>query len=299
LFVRIANKNDINKWLEMRFNLWPHCSKDEHLKEINECLNNFLNYPVFVVEKNNDIIGFVEASIHDHAPGCHTTPIGFIEGWYVEPNYRNSGIGKKLIEAVEKWSLSKGFSEVASDAELDNSISILAHQKMGYKIVGKTEEEVKFLKEINLKEVFCNKKITNVQYKQRQCAYGVIFNNENKIALVKLTKGHYMPGGGMESLENYQECVKRELLEEIGYDCDVYDFICKSKEYFYSPHTSDFRVSEGYFYNVVLKEKVIEPIEKNHELVWADLDIAINNLVPLFQKEALKYFKNELYLINK
>lgn len=147
--VREVSKNDINSWLDMRSQLWPNCPNDEHLKEINEILLDIENKPVFVVEKDNEIIGFIEASIHQYAPGCNNSPVGFIEGLYVKPNYRNCGIGKKLIEEVEMWSYYKGFKEVASDAEIDNKISILVHQKLGYKIVETINDEVKFVKGLN------------------------------------------------------------------------------------------------------------------------------------------------------
>src|SRR5262245_38398644 len=38
-------------------------------------------------------VGFVELSRRLYAEGCATSPVGFLEGWYVVPEYRRRGIG--------------------------------------------------------------------------------------------------------------------------------------------------------------------------------------------------------------
>jgi aminoglycoside 6'-N-acetyltransferase I len=49
-----------------------------------------------------------------------TSPVAFLEGWYVDPDYRGARVGRRLVEAVEAWAREQGFSELASDALLDN-----------------------------------------------------------------------------------------------------------------------------------------------------------------------------------
>lgn len=91
------------------------------------------------------LAGFVEASIRDWAEGCSTRPVGYIEGWYVVPEYRRSGVGRQLIDAAEQWARSRGCSEMGSDALLDNVISYAAHRALGYREV---ERVVAFSKKI-------------------------------------------------------------------------------------------------------------------------------------------------------
>jgi aminoglycoside 6'-N-acetyltransferase I len=58
--------------------------------------------------------------------------VGYIEAWYVKPEHRRSGIGRRLIEAAEQWTLSRGCTEMGSDAELHNEVSHAAHRALGF-----------------------------------------------------------------------------------------------------------------------------------------------------------------------
>ena len=53
--------------------------------------------------------------------------------------------------------------------------------------------------------------------------YGIILNMDNEILLIKNEnrKGWLFPGGGLEIEESFEECVKREVFEETGFEVDV------------------------------------------------------------------------------
>lgn len=57
---------------------------------------------VFLAEATNKVIGFVEVSLRDVAEGAWTSPVGYLEAWYVEPEFRKQGIGRKLFTAAER-----------------------------------------------------------------------------------------------------------------------------------------------------------------------------------------------------
>ena len=76
--------------------------------------------------------GFLEASLRSRADGCDSTPVGYIEGWYVDEDVRRRGVGRALVEAAEAWARSKGCRQMASDAELWNDVSHQAHGAIGY-----------------------------------------------------------------------------------------------------------------------------------------------------------------------
>lgn len=91
---------------------------------------------VFVAERpDGSVCGFVEAGSRPYVDGCNTSPVGYIEAWYVEPDVRRSGYGRALIEAAESWARGKGYSELASDALLDNTVSYEAHLRSGFSVV--------------------------------------------------------------------------------------------------------------------------------------------------------------------
>jgi aminoglycoside 6'-N-acetyltransferase I len=50
-----------------------------------------------------------------------------------------------LIQAVERWAMARGHTELASDAELENSLSIRLHKRLGFSEV---DRHVTFLKKL-------------------------------------------------------------------------------------------------------------------------------------------------------
>ncbi|WP_245606073.1 GNAT family N-acetyltransferase [Thermus amyloliquefaciens] len=81
----------------------------------------------FVAEVEGRLVGFVEVSLRPYAEGCATRPVGYLEGWYVAPEWRWQGIGRALVEAAEAWARARGCQEMASDAELGNLLGQEVH----------------------------------------------------------------------------------------------------------------------------------------------------------------------------
>lgn len=137
--IRNATKADANAWLELRHALWPETSVDEHREEIESFLAGTAREPLAVLLAQNDdgrIVGFVELSIRPYAEGCNSDRVAFLEGWYVEAESRRHGVGKALVAAAERWGVSQGCTELASDTQVDNEISRIAHGECGFTEVG-------------------------------------------------------------------------------------------------------------------------------------------------------------------
>src|SRR4030095_6737591 len=62
--------------------------------------------------------------------------VGYIEGWYVYPHCRRQGVGRALVRAAEEWAMSRGCRWMASDTEVENTLSQAAHAALGYRTVG-------------------------------------------------------------------------------------------------------------------------------------------------------------------
>ncbi len=143
--IRRVRADDKPEWQRMRIALWPDHTRDEHLVEMDGILADPMQ-PVFVVERSKGKLGgFLEAGKRKYAEGCDTSPVGYIEGWYVDKDLREKGIGKALVGAAEDWARSQGLTEMASDTWLDNEVSIRAHMKLGYE---ETVRLVHFVKKL-------------------------------------------------------------------------------------------------------------------------------------------------------
>ncbi len=144
-----VSKKDFKEWLEMGFALWPHYKKKgDELKTILESIIKSRKQTAFLCKNNdNKPIAFINISLRsDYVQGSKTSPVGYIEGIFVKPKYRNQGIAKELIKIAEKWTMKKGCKELGSDAELDNTDSQKFHKKLGFKEANKI---VSFIKTIN------------------------------------------------------------------------------------------------------------------------------------------------------
>jgi aminoglycoside 6'-N-acetyltransferase I len=87
------------------------------------------------------VSAYAQVGIQTYADRCHTTPVGFLEGWYVEPALRKSGIGALLINAVKSWAIDYGLRELASDLLLHDATALTAHLSVGFEEV---ERSVKY-----------------------------------------------------------------------------------------------------------------------------------------------------------
>ena len=131
--VRPLKDGDLDGWLALRRHLWDGVSEDEHKVEMMDILDHTDSQFVVIAESGDGrLIGFLEASIRPFVEDCQTDHVGYLEGWFVEPEYRMSGIGRFLVRAAENWARKKGCTEMASDAEIGNEDSLKAHQKLGY-----------------------------------------------------------------------------------------------------------------------------------------------------------------------
>ncbi len=135
---RSVGPSDHNEWLRMRRALWPETAVEVLEAEMVAILADTDNQAVFVIPRATGALGgFIEVSIHPHALGCRTRNVGYLEGWYVDPDLRRSGIGRELIAAAESWARAHGCRETASDSLSDNDVSITAHRACGYVVTGK------------------------------------------------------------------------------------------------------------------------------------------------------------------
>lgn len=131
-WIRPLRPEDLFAYLPLRAALWPEGGDDG--EEVERILKD-ADQAAFVAEEEGKVVGFVEVALRPYAEGCDTRPVGYLEGWYVVPEWRGRGIGRALVEAAEAWARAKGCREMASDAELGNLPGQEAHRCLGYQEV--------------------------------------------------------------------------------------------------------------------------------------------------------------------
>jgi aminoglycoside 6'-N-acetyltransferase I len=133
--VRAYRDTDWEEWLRLTRALFPEHSAEDLASGMHEHRARD-DAEVFVAEREDgSIAGFVEVGARPYADGCDTSPVGYIEAWYVDPDVRRAGYGRAMLSAAEDWARARGYLEMASDAQLHNEISHAAHRHSGYEEV--------------------------------------------------------------------------------------------------------------------------------------------------------------------
>lgn len=148
--VKIRRTEDIRDpdWLPLRCAFWDGESEEEHYASLKKFTATHAPYFAFIAnDQDGRAVGFAEISVRrDYVNGTHTSPVLYLEGIFVLPEYRGQGISGALCDAAEEWGARHGFREFASDSDVDNEVSIRAHLGLGFE---ETDRVVCFRKVID------------------------------------------------------------------------------------------------------------------------------------------------------
>ena len=133
--VRPLDPADIPRWVELRAELWPDQSRGELDAEGRVAIAADPPLVVFVAEADSETAGFIEIALRSVAEGCASSPVPYVEGWYVQAECRRRGLGAALMRAAEAWCRERGYTEFGSDALADNRLSRIAHAALGFEEV--------------------------------------------------------------------------------------------------------------------------------------------------------------------
>jgi aminoglycoside 6'-N-acetyltransferase I len=135
MLIRPVQPTDHAEWLRMRLTLWGGTA-EEHTHDLDAYFATPQGGITFVMEKTGGgLCGFIEVSLRNYAEGYQTSPVAYIEGWYVDAESRRHKLGTRLVQAAEAWARNQGLKEIASDTQIDNTMSIQAHKVLGYEEV--------------------------------------------------------------------------------------------------------------------------------------------------------------------
>jgi molybdopterin synthase catalytic subunit len=135
--IRAVQREDHDEWLRMRYALWPEYLAQQVRDDVADYHDTRkiwgLPTAAMVIDRGDGRLGgFIEASLRPFADGCVTSPVGYVEGWYVDEDLRRGGWGAKLVAAAEEWARGNGCVEMASDCASGNIVSLQSHRRLGF-----------------------------------------------------------------------------------------------------------------------------------------------------------------------
>lgn len=127
-----ANQEDSFMVAQLAAQLWTSQTTEEFKEEFDVLLDRS-DAAVFLCLAEDKPVGFAQCQLrYDYVEGTETSPVGYLEGVFVEEEYRNQGYAAKLLAACEQWAKDKGCTEFASDCELENTQSFAFHLRCGF-----------------------------------------------------------------------------------------------------------------------------------------------------------------------
>ena len=114
----------------------------------------------------------------------------------------------------------------------------------------------------------------------------------------------------MEGTETKDECLHRELLEELGWAIEINQYIGNAMRYFYAEKEDTYYLNDGFFYIANMVQTQTENYEEDHVLRWMSPLLAVELLIHDHQKWAVEqalllqtkrisfYMKEILFIVN-
>ncbi|GAB4188217.1 MAG: GNAT family N-acetyltransferase [Thermoflexibacter sp.] len=144
--IEIVSAKNLSALIGLVLELWTECSYEEELKNYQSIIDS--SHEICLLAKvQEQYIAFIHLTIrNDYVAGTTNSPVAYIEGIYVKPNFQKRGVAKALITVAENWAKQKGLKQIASDTEITNLSSIYFHKKVGFSEV---ERIVCFVKDLS------------------------------------------------------------------------------------------------------------------------------------------------------
>jgi 8-oxo-dGTP diphosphatase len=128
----------------------------------------------------------------------------------------------------------------------------------------------------------------DVIYRKREAVYAIVLDEKKNIAVMVQNGKGFLPGGGIETGEDHEVCLKRECVEETGFTLQIGQFVGHAKQYF-KTRQGEHLINDGYFYTGSFGECANERLDQDHELVWMNVD----------QAEKLLFHSSHVWAVKK
>ncbi|MEZ4707622.1 MAG: ASCH domain-containing protein [Caldilineaceae bacterium] len=113
-------------------------------------------------------------------------------------------------------------------------------------------------------------RVENAHYILRPGGYAVITNGVGQIALARVNDQYYLPGGGQDAGESFEDAAKREAQEEVGLQIELGFKIGLADQLVLAADTKHYYRKRCHFFSANLSQDTpsVGALELEHELVW-------------------------------
>jgi aminoglycoside 6'-N-acetyltransferase I len=138
--------SDFDQLLNLSQKLWKDYNEAELKNLLKQIARSDKNHILIAKDSVGNYAGFSIFSIRtDYVEGAEKSPTGYLEGIFVEAEFRNMGIAKEFMRRGELWCKEKGCTQIGSDTWLTDKESRKFHKTIGFR---EQEELVHFLKDL-------------------------------------------------------------------------------------------------------------------------------------------------------
>lgn len=135
-FLRMLKKLDS----ETEFMMYEPGERRTTLEEQREIIERVQKNgdPVFLVENEEEIVGFLggRRGIYNRVKHTVYIAMGIVEG------YRGQGIGRKLMEQLDRWNVENDISRSELTVMCHNERAVSLYEGMGYQIEGRRKKSL-------------------------------------------------------------------------------------------------------------------------------------------------------------
>ena len=121
-----------------------------------------------------------------------------------------------------------------------------------------------------------------IQYISRPSVYAIIQNSDQNFAIVRHRGAYFLPGGGIEARETPIEALKREVIEETGYQIKDVAKLCETVEYLPGISAEKYYHIWSTFFVTQLNTAEATFAEPDHQLIWMKAE----KVIPKLQRAA-------------
>lgn len=130
--IKTATIADAGAISKLAVKLWPEHTVEELEKECMDIIGGGKG-AVFLLFLEGQPAGFAQCQLrNDYVEGTGSSPVGYLEGIFIEQDFRRKGHAKELLAVCEDWARKQGCTEFASDCEFGNCDSLAFHLNMGF-----------------------------------------------------------------------------------------------------------------------------------------------------------------------